>query len=338
MTIAPGQEDLVEGIALDPSATDGAVAIKGRSPWQIFRARLRRDKVTMTALVFSILFLVVGALSPLLARWGVLKPNDQHPELVQDLGSIPGGFGGGMSWAHPLGVEPGTGRDLLSRIVTGMTTSLLVAVLATVFAIVLGTALGLISGFSGGAVDTVISRFMDLVLSFPSTLMLLSLQAVLVHRIAVVMGQPDSAASAKIAFMVIVLGFFGWPFFARIIRGQVLSLREREFVEAARSLGARRGRIYVKELLPHLWAPILVYTTLIMPQFISAEAALGFLGVGINPPTASLGAILNDSVGYALPDPGYFLFPGLTVVILVLSFNLLGDGLRDALDPRAGRS
>ena len=138
--------------------------------------------------------------------------------------------------------------------------------------------------------------------------------------------------------MVLVLGFFGIPLFARIIRGQVLSLREREFIEAARSLGARSRRIYVKELLPHLWAPILVYTTLVMPANISAEAALGFLGVGINPPTASLGAILNDSVNYALPDPAYFIFPGLTVFILVLSFNLLGDGLRDALDPKAGRS
>ena len=339
MTIAPGQEDtgaIIE--AAETAAIDGALSIKGRSPWQIFWSRLRRDKITVIALVLSIFFLVLGAIAPVLANLGVLKPNDQHPDLVQELGSLPGGFGGGMTWEHPLGVEPGTGRDLLSRILTGMTTSLLVAILATVFAIVLGTLFGLISGFSGGVVDTIISRFMDLVLSFPSTLMLLSLQAVLVGRIASVMKQQDSAPGPKIAFMVIVLGFFGWPFFARIIRGQVLSLREREFVEAARSLGAKRGRIYFKELLPHLWAPILVYTTLIMPQFIAAEAALGFLGVGINPPTASLGAILNDSVNYALPDPAYFLFPGLTVVLIVLSFNLLGDGLRDALDPKAGRS
>lgn len=135
-----------------------------------------------------------------------------------------------------------------------------------------------------------------------------------------------------------MLGGFGWPYIGRLVRTLVLSLREREFVEAARSLGARRGRIYFKELLPHLWAPLLVYTTLVMPANIAAEAALGFLGVGINPPTASLGAILNDSVAYALPDPAYFLFPGLTVFVLVLSFNLLGDGLRDALDPKAGRS
>ncbi len=336
MTSAVGQEDTDTRLDEADQFSDGAVAIKGRSPWEIVRMRVRRDKVTVIALVVSTIFLILGIISPLLANLDILKPNRQHPELVTGLGSIPDN--GGISWEHPLGVEPGTGRDLLSRIMTGMTTSLTVAVCATVFAIVFGTILGLVAGFAGGATDWFISRFMDLVLSFPSTLMLLSLQAVLVSRIAGVMNQADSAPGPKIVFMVLVLGFFGLPFFARVIRGQVLSLREREFVEAARSLGARRGRIYFKELLPHLWAPILVYTTLIMPANIGAEAALGFLGVGLNPPTASLGAILNDSVVYALPDPTYFLFPGLTVFLLVLSFNLLGDGLRDALDPKSGRS
>jgi peptide/nickel transport system permease protein len=342
MAIAPGQEDtnnrLEDATDAETHAVDGAVAIKGRSPWEIVRARVRRDKVTMVALVISTLFLLAGIAAPILANLGVIRPNRQHPELVQGLGAIPETFGGGMSWDHPLGVEPGTGRDILARILTGMTTSLTVAISATAFAVIVGTILGIVAGFAGGWLDWLVSRFMDLVLSFPSTLMLLALQAVLVARIAAVMHQPDTAPPPKIMFMVLVLGFFGFPFFARVIRGQVLSLREREFVEAARSLGARRGRLYFKELLPHLWAPILVYTTLVMPAFISAEAALGFLGVGLNPPAASLGSILNSSVVYALPDPGYFIFPGLTVCILVLAFNLLGDGLRDALDPKAGRS
>ena len=338
MAIAPGQEDTDARLGAETEAVDGAVAIKGRSPWEIVRARVRRDKVTMVALVISILFLLAGIAAPILAKLEIIRPDAQHPDLVQGLGAIPETFGGGMSWSHPLGVEPGTGRDILARILTGMTTSLTVAISATLFAVIVGTILGIVAGFAGGWLDWSISRFMDLVLSFPSTLMLLALQAVLVARIASVMNQSDSDPPPKIVFMIIVLGFFGFPFFARVIRGQVLSLREREFVEAARSLGAKRGRIYFKELLPHLWAPILVYTTLIMPANISAEAALGFLGVGLNPPAASLGAILNSSVVYALPDPGYFLFPGLTVSILVLAFNLLGDGLRDALDPKAGRS
>lgn len=352
MTVAPGEPEPRSdasgaphgtAVAVDPGsavagdAIDGAVAIQGRTPWQIVLRRLRQDRVTMVAFGASVFFVVLAALAPLLASLGVLNPDQTHPELVQGLGSMPEGVMGGVSPSHWLGVEPGTGRDLLSRIVTGMTTSLTVALLATIFSVVVGTIIGIISGFAGGRIDWLLSRGMDLVLSFPSTLMLLSLQAVLVDRIAALMGQPSSAPPPKIAFMVLVLGFFGFPFFARIIRGQVLSLREREFIEAARSLGARRGRIYFKELLPHLWAPLLVYTTLVLPANISAEAALGFLGVGLNPPTASLGAILNDTVAYALPDPAYFFFPGLTVFLLVLSFNLLGDGLRDALDPKAGR-
>lgn len=312
-------------------------AIEGRSLGAIAWMRLKRDKLTMAALSVAVFFIVVAITAPLLTKLGALDPYNGNTALVRGIGSTPTKPWNGVDGEHWFGVEPGTGRDLFSRIVTGITTSLTVAILATLLSVVLGVTLGLVAGFSKGRLDWLISRFLDLVLSFPSTLMLLSLQAVLVTQIASAMGQPASAPPPKIAFMVLVLGFFGFPFFARIIRGQVLSLREREFVEAARSLGARRGRIYFKELLPHLWAPLLVYTTLVLPANISAEAALGFLGVGLNPPTASLGAILNDTVAYALPDPAYFFFPGATVFLLVLSFNLLGDGLRDALDPKAGR-
>ena len=341
MTIAPGtgQEDtgaILE--AAETAAIDGAVAIKGRSPWQIVWGRLRRDKVTMVALFASALCIILAIASPLLAHFGIIDPDLNHPDLVTGLGSLPEGFGGGMSWDHPLGVEPGTGRDIFARILTGLTTSLTVAILATIISLLIGVILGIIAGFARGRTDWWISRFMDLVLSFPSTLMLLSLQLILVQLIADAMGQSVSAAPPKIVFMVVVLGFFGFPGIARIIRGQVLSLREREFIEAAQSLGAKRGRLYFKELLPHLWAPILVFTTLIMPANIAAEATLGFLGVGLNPPAASLGSMLNASVNYALPDPAYFLFPGLAVFFVVLAFNLLGDGLRDALDPKSGRS
>ena len=341
MTIAPGtgQEDtgaILE--AAEAAAIDGAVAIKGRSPWQIVWGRLKRDKVTMIALFASALMIILAIISPILAHFGIIDPDLNHPDLVTGLGSLPEGFGGGMSLEHWLGVEPGTGRDIFARILTGLTTSLTVAILATIISLLIGVILGIIAGFARGRTDWWISRFMDLVLSFPSTLMLLSLQLILVQLIADAMGQSASAAPPKIVFMVVVLGFFGFPQIARIIRGQVLSLREREFIEAAQSLGAKRGRLYFKELLPHLWAPILVFTTLIMPANIAAEATLGFLGVGLNPPAASLGSLLNASVNYALPDPAYFLFPGLAVFLVVLAFNLLGDGLRDALDPKSGRS
>lgn len=337
MTIAPGSTEAAGEQDLDSVSTDGAVAIKGRSPWEIVWARLRRDKITMAAMFSSILALLVAILSPVFKNLGWLDPISNHPELVQGRGSLPEGPMGGMSTSHWFGVEPGTGRDLFSLIVSGITTSLTVAVLATLVSVLLGVTLGIVAGFMRGRVDWAISRLIDLVLSFPSTLMLLSLGPVLVGTIANIMGAAPAEPAPKIAFMVLVLGVFGFPFFARVIRGQVLSLREREFVEAARSLGARPLRLYFKELLPHLWAPILVYATIVLPQNISAEAALGFLGVGLNPPTASLGAILNDSVAYAIPDPAYFIFPGMTVFLLVLSFNLFGDGLRDALDPKAGR-
>ncbi|MGZ4748924.1 MAG: ABC transporter permease [Oryzihumus sp.] len=311
--------------------------IAGRTTWQIARARLRRDKVSMIALFVCGTFATVGVLSPVLTGLGWIDPYSYHHNLVQGIGSLPDGTMGGIAFGHWLGVEPGTGRDLLSRLLAGVTTSLLVAVSATLVSIVVGSLLGLVSGFAGGWADWLVSRFMDLVLSFPQTLMLLSLSAVVVGAMHDVLGFGVGTPSI-IAYEVLVLGFFGWPFFARIIRGQVLSLREREFVEAARSLGAKRGRLYFKELLPHLWAPILVYTTLILPQNIAAEASLGFLGVGIQAPPPSLGSILNDSVVYANPDPAYFIFPGLMLSVLVLAFNLLGDGLRDALDPKSGRS
>jgi peptide/nickel transport system permease protein len=341
MTIAPGtgQEDtgaILE--AAETAAIDGAVAIKGRTPWQIVWGRLRRDKVTMVALFASGFCILLAIAAPILAHFEIIKPDLNHPDLVTGLGSMPTGFGGGLSWSHPLGVEPGTGRDIFARILTGLTTSLTVAILATLISLLIGVILGIIAGFARGRTDWWISRFMDLVLSFPSVLMLLSLQLILVQMIANAMGQPASAAPPKIVFMIIVLGFFGFPQIARIIRGQVLSLREREFIEAAQSLGAKRGRIYFKELLPHLWAPILVFATLIMPANIAAEATLGFLGVGLNPPASSLGSMLNASVNYALPDPAFFLIPGLAVFFVVLAFNLLGDGLRDALDPKSGRS
>lgn len=316
-------------------ARDGAVAIKGRTPWQITRSRLTRDKVTMVALGAAIFFIVLAAIAPLLTTLKIIDPYTNHSDLVGGLGSLPLGPFGGVSGTHWMGVEPGIGRDIFARVIAGLTTSLTVAVSAAVFSVVLGTIIGIIAGTTGGWVDWLLSRVIEFVLSFPQTLMLIALSTIVIDLIRA--ATHVSRTPASMIFMIVVMGFFGWPNFARIIRGQVLSLREREFVEAARSLGAGRWRIYFKELLPHLWAPILVYATLIMPQNIATEAALGFLGVGIQAPTPSFGSILNDSVSYAQADPAYFIFPGVTLFLVVLSFNLLGDGLRDALDPKADR-
>lgn len=317
------------------AARDGAVAIKGRTPWQITRSRLTRDKVTMVSLGLAIFFIVLAAAAPILTSLHLIDPYTSNTDLVGGLGSLPIGDLGGVSGSHWMGVEPGTGRDLFSRVISGLTVSLLVAVCAALVSVVIGTVIGIISGTTGGKVDWALSRVTDFVLSFPQTLMLIALSTIVIDLLKNALHVERTPAS--MVFMILVMGFFGWPSFARIIRGQVLSLKEREFVEAARSLGANRWRIYFKELLPHLWAPILVYSTLIMPQNIATEAALGFLGVGIQAPTPSFGSILNDSVHYASADPAYFIFPGVTLFLVVLSFNLLGDGLRDALDPKADR-
>ena len=308
-------------------------AIAGRSPAQIAFYRLRRDKVSMTALVVVIVVALVALSAPLLRSWGVLDPYAFNYKLIGGFGSMPTGSYGGISLAHPFGVEPQTGRDVFSRVVLGISFSLLIATAATALSVILGMTIGIISGYMGKATDFWLSRAMDLILSFPQLLMLLALSPVLRDRITA-MGVPAGTATSAV-YLILVLGFFGWPYLARIIRGQVLTLRNREFVEAARSLGATRRRIWVRELLPNLWAPLIVYVSLTLPLNISAEASLSFLGVGLQAPTPSLGNILNNSVSFSDPDPTFFYLPGATLVIIVLAFNMLGDGLRDALDPKS---
>jgi peptide/nickel transport system permease protein len=334
MSVQPIGPEIAEAASATAGPQDEK-KIAGRTPWQLARARARRDRTTMVSLVIVVVAVVIALVSPLLVVFGVLKPEEQHQNLVQGLGSVPTGAFGGVSMSHLLGVVPGTGWDLLSRIVLGIALSLLIATSATLLSLILGTIAGLISGFLGKWPDFWISRTMDLVLAFPQLLMLLALSPVIVDRITA-LGVPAGNPS-RIVYLIVVLGFFGWPYFARIIRGQVLTLREREFIEAAKSIGASNRRIYYKELLPNLWAPILIYFTLNLPINISAEAALSFLGVGVQSPTPTLGSVLTDAVSYSTSDPTFFFTPGIVIFILVLSFNLLGDGLRDALDPKSSR-
>ncbi|MCW2783799.1 MAG: binding-protein-dependent transport system inner rane component [Marmoricola sp.] len=313
-------------------------AVLGKSPTQLALGRFRRDKLSMVSFVVVAVYTIGALLAPLLVKIGFLKPELQHQNLLNvSLGSIPKTHFGGASWSHPLGVVPGTGVDVMSRLWYGITFSLTIALAASLVAIVIGTVLGIVSGFAGGIVDAVIGRLVDLTLSFPQTLMLLALSSAGVVACAKFLPGSASDPLANGFYEVLVLGLFGWPPITRLIRGQVLTIREREFVEAARLFGASKGRIYFKEILPNLWAPVLVSFTLTMPAYISAEAALSYLGVGIHPPTPTLGNVLTDSINYSVADFSYFFYPALLIAIVVVSFNLLGDGLRDALDPKADR-
>ena len=315
-------EAILEGV--------GREEIEGRSLGQIAWMRLKRDKVAMGGGIFILFLIVVAIIGPHLVQ----SPTEFHSNLISPTYSRPYGPLGGISLAHPFGVEPVNGRDVLARIVVGAQYSMLIAFLATVLAVSIGVVMGIIAGYFGGWVDAVIARSMDVFLAFP----------LLVFAIALVGVIPSTAFGLsgnqlRVGLLIFVIGFFAWPYMGRIIRGQTLSLRQREFVDAARSLGARGPYVLFRELLPNLVAPILVYSTLLIPVNILFEAALSYLGVGIIPPTPSWGGMLSDAVNnqYWSIDPMFMIIPGLAIFLTVMAFNLFGDGLRDALDPRSSR-
>ncbi|WP_326639947.1 ABC transporter permease [Nonomuraea fuscirosea] len=304
-------------------------AIQGRSLSRIAWMRLRRDKIALGGGLIVVLLILVAIFSgPIIAAFGH-PPLEFHQDAIDQSTLLPKGAFGGMSSEYLLGVEPVNGRDIFSRIVAGAWISLLIGFLATLLSVVIGTTLGVVAGYFGGWVDQVIGRLMDVFLAFPLLVFAIALAGVIPDK-----GFGLEGNGLRIAMLIFIIGFFSWPSIGRIVRGQTLSLREREFVDAAKSLGARHGYILFREVLPNLLAPILVYATLLIPTNILFEAALSFLGVGINPPTPTWGGMLSEAVRfYTLPH--FVLFPGLAIFITVLAFNVFGDGLRDAFDPRA---
>jgi peptide/nickel transport system permease protein len=331
MVVGPGTVSDQAPVAPDPA--EGAVPgkhIEGRSLGRIAWTRLKRDRVAMAGGSVVILLIVMAIFAPWIVSLLGSPPNEFHQKLIDPLTQLPIG-GTGISADHLFGLEPLNGRDIFSRVVYGARISLLIAFLATMLSVLIGSTLGVIAGYFGGWVDSLISRLMDVFLAFP----------LLVFSIALAGVIPDTAFglsgdALRIALLIFIIGFFSWPYIGRIVRGQTLSLREREFVDAARSLGARSPYIIFKEMLPNLVAPILIYATLLIPTNILFEAALSFLGVGIRPPTASWGGMLSEAAKYYTVWHFMF-FPGMAIFITVLAFNLLGDGLRDALDPKGRR-
>jgi ABC-type dipeptide/oligopeptide/nickel transport system permease subunit len=326
-------EEFGPGYEARPEAVlEGAgTPIAGRSLGQIAWSRLKRDKVAITGGCVVIFLVLVAVFAPLIVNLLGHPPNEFHEELVNPDLQVPDGRFGGVSTDFLFGVEPVNGRDLFSRVVYGSRVSLLIAFLATLLSVVIGVTMGVVAGFFGGWVDSVIGRLMDIFLAFPLLVFAIALAGVIPNSAFGLSGD-----ALKIAVLVFIIGFFSWPYIGRIVRGQTLSLREREFVDAARSLGARSPHIIFKEMLPNLVAPILIYATLLIPTNILFEAALSFLGVGIRPPTASWGNMLADAARF-YTIWHFMFFPGMAIFITVLAFNLFGDGLRDALDPKGKR-
>jgi peptide/nickel transport system permease protein len=310
----------------EPGGTSGEVT--ARSPLQLFWRRFRQDKVALLAMAFIVVLLLVAIFAPLIIKALNLAPlNSPDTKELDAFGSPIG-----PNAAHPLGVDD-LGRDILARVIYGARVSLEVAFISTGIAVFIGVVIGTVAGFFRGWVDTVLSRIMDVVLAFPILLLAIGLAS------ACSLGNGCLGGIIKpgLTTLVFVIALSSWPYIGRIIRGQVLSLRQKEFVEAARSLGASNSRIMWREILPNLVAPIIVYSSLVLPTNVLYEAALSFLGVGVQPPTASWGQMIADASTIFDTAWWYMVFPGLALVLTVLAFNLVGDGLQDALDPRGNK-
>lgn len=303
-----------EGLPEEPPGS----AIEGRSPWALAWQRLRHDRVAMLCLVVIVIIALVAIAAPLFAVVTGHLPNQQYrgPDALS-----PDGLPAAPSSTFWLGTD-NLGRDVLVRIAYGSRISLLVGVVATSLTVAIGVVVGLAAGYLGGLVDTVLARLVDVVLSVPFLLVAVALVSI---------------TGPSLTITILVIGFFSWASVARIVRGQVLSLREREFVEAARSLGASDRRIMFVDVLPNVLAPVIVYATLLIPVVIVVQATLSFLGLGLAPPTADWGGMISGSVPYYTTAWWYVFFPGAALLVTTLAFNLFGDGVRDAFDPRTDR-
>jgi ABC-type dipeptide/oligopeptide/nickel transport system permease subunit len=322
-------EQLVDSAAQVESVELLSGEITARSPWQLFWRRFRADRVGLIALGFLVLVILIAIFAPVVTSIvGAPGPNALDQNALDIFGQATG-----PSSAHIFGVDQ-IGRDVFSRTVYGARVSMVVAFTSTILTSIIGVVLGLVSGYFRGWIDTVISRAVDAWLAIPYLLVAIGLASACSFGNGCVGG----LIKPGIPVVIAVITLTSWTYPARIIRGQVLSIREKEFVDAARSLGASDFRIIFRELLPNLTSQVIVFASNFLPSAILYEAALSFLGVGVQPPTASWGQMLSDATPIFSNAWWYMLFPGLALLFTVLAFNFVGDAVQDALDPRGLRN
>lgn len=297
-----------------------AAKIEGRSTFQLAWARFKRDKVAIGALVVIVVIILCAIFAPVFADLTGHGVNEQF----RQTGLTPDGLGKAPSGTFLLGTDD-QGRDILVRIMYGARISLFIGVLVTLITVAIGAVLGLAAGYLGGWVDTLIARVIDVVLSLPYLVFAVSLVSI------GFLGGPG------MPIIIFVIAVFSWAAIARVVRGQVLSIREKEYIEAARSLGASSWRIMFVDILPNVVAQLIVYATLLIPIVIIFEAGLSYLGLGIPPPTADWGQMIAESQTYYQQSWWFLVFPSVALIITTLAFNIFGDGVRDALDPRLDR-
>ena len=318
------------GVPDAPTPRADEPRIVGRTPWQLFWARFVQDRFALAGLALIVLLILIAVFAPAFAALAGHGPNELFQRETTDIFGIPKG----PTSTFWFGAD-NNGRDVFVRTIYGTRVSLLVGVIATLISVFVGVVLGVIAGYFGGWIDTVISRTTDIILSVPLLLFAIGI-------VAACSTSKDGCLFGTLKpglnLVIVIISLFTWPYVARLVRGNTLSLREREFVEASRSLGASDMRIMFHEILPNLISPIIVYASLLIPSNILFEAYLSFLGLGVPDDTPSWGSMVSDSLQNFDVVWWLWLFPGLFLLVSVLAFNLLGDGLRDALDPRADRS
>ncbi|WP_069815734.1 ABC transporter permease [Streptomyces sp. TP-A0874] len=320
------------------SAPTEGTQLTGRSPGQLMWRRFRRDRSGVVSAYIVLAFFAIGLLAPVISWLYGKDPYTRYGQIRDGLLNdfqYPIKPNGGIDSEFWFGIEPILGRDVFTQLLYGIRTSLLVAVAVTLLAVVTAILLGVAAGYLGGRADFFIGRFIDLLMAFPNQLFFVAFMPIVV---ALFVADTDETPTwVRAVAMILVLWFLGWMSLARILRGTVLSLREREFIEAAKVSGASPWRIITKELLPNLVTPILVQATIMLPNFVTAAAGLSFLGVGFIEPTPDWGRMFATGADVFENDFTYMFFPGGAMVIFIVAFNLLGDSVRDAFDPKTGR-